>query len=69
MSEMVLAESSDNLQNINKRLPIEDFRRIWKKITDISGINGWISNSQLSEKDFVIVVALEDLFINFQMQI
>ena len=43
---------------------LEEFGN-WKRITDVSGINGWISNSQLSEKDFVIVVPLEEFIYKF----
>ncbi len=43
---------------------LEEFKN-WKRVVDMNGINGWISNSQLSEKTYVIVVASEEFIYKF----
>ena len=37
----------------------------WKRVEDINGILGWVSNSQLSEKKYAIVVAKEEFIFKF----
>ena len=52
---------------LQKGYPLEILEEFgsWKKITDVNGMSGWISNSQLSEKNYVIVIALEEFIYKF----
>ncbi len=40
----------------------------WKRVVDINGINGWVANSQLSEKPYVIVEVIEDYLYKFPLE-
>ncbi len=46
-------------------LKILDEFENWKKISDVNGITGWVSNSQLSEKNYVIVTISEGVIFKF----
>ena len=37
----------------------------WSKISDVNGIEGWISNSQLSEKKYVIITSNNEFLYKF----
>ena len=43
---------------------IDEFES-WKKIMDVNGISGWISNSQLSKKEYVIIKEIEEIIYKF----
>ena len=46
-------------------LKIVDEFESWKKIIDINGISGWVSNSQLSNKEYVIIKEIEEIIYKF----
>lgn len=48
-------------------LVIEVFEN-WKRVVDINGINGWVANSQLSEKPYAIVEVIEDYLYKFPLE-
>ena len=37
----------------------------WSKITDVDGIEGWVSNSQLTTKKYVIIISKKSFYTNF----
>jgi SH3-like domain-containing protein len=37
----------------------------WRKIIDVNGVAGWVSNSQLSKKEYVIVKEIEEIIYKF----
>ncbi len=43
---------------------IDEFEN-WKKVEDVNGILGWVSNTQLSEKKFGIIIDEEEFIFKF----
>ena len=37
----------------------------WSKVSDVNGIEGWISNSQLTEKKYVIITSKNEFLYKF----
>ena len=37
----------------------------WSRVSDVNGIGGWISNSQLSEKKYVIITSNSEFLYKF----
>ena len=46
-------------------LKIIDKFENWKKVTDVFGMIGWVSNTQLSENRYLIVTSVEDFIFKF----
>ncbi len=46
-------------------LKIIDKFENWKRVSDVNGTTGWVSNTQLSEKKYIIVTSTEDFIFKF----
>ena len=64
----LLSALIDNHIHWENKLNIDPRRITWKRVVDINGINGWVANSQLSEKPYVIVEVIEDYLYKFPLE-